>query len=105
VPVPATLDATDKALLDEVKAGFGSVGKHYDAVELRAALEEARRLSQRVNQYLSDKTLWTLIKTDAQGAANAIYVALQCIDWLKTMWAPILPFSSRLIHETLGYDG
>jgi methionyl-tRNA synthetase len=105
VPTPGKLDATDEALLAEVKEGFTTVGAHFDAVKLRAGMEEARRLSQKVNQYLSDKTPWTLIKTDAQGAANAIYVALQCIDWLKTLWAPILPFSSQLIHETLGYDG
>jgi methionyl-tRNA synthetase len=31
-------------------------------------------------------------------------VALQAIDWLKTLWAPILPFSSEQIHALLGYD-
>lgn len=105
IPTPGTLDQVDETLLAEVKAGFTVVGDLYDAVKLRSALEEIRRMSQKVNQYLSEKTPWTLIKTDAQGAANAIYVALQCITWLKTMWAPILPFSSQLIHETLGFEG
>ncbi len=81
------------------------MGACYDAVRLRAALEEARRLSQKVNQYLSDKAPWTLIKTDLQKAANAVFVALQCIDWLKILWAPILPFSSQLVHDSLGFDG
>jgi methionyl-tRNA synthetase len=105
VPTPSSLDVTDEALLTTIKEGFSTVGKLFDGVKLRAGLEELRGLSQKVNQYLSEKTPWTLIKTDTQGAANAIYVALQCIDWLKTMWSPILPFSSQLIHETLGYDG
>ena len=106
IPAPATeLEADDQALLAEVKGGFQVVGDLYEGVKLRSALEEARRLSQRVNQYLSDRAPWTVIKTDPNRAATTVYVALQCIAWLKTMWAPILPDSSQLIHEALGFDG
>ena len=88
-----------------VRAGFQTVGDLFAAVRLRAGLEEIRRLSQRVNQYLSERAPWTVIKTDPARAATTVYVALQCIEWLKTMWAPILPESSQLIHETLGFAG
>ena len=33
-----------------------------------------------------------------------MYVALQAIDWLKLLWAPILPHSSDQLHHYLGYD-
>lgn len=106
VPSPVVpLDQADQALLTEVKAGFQTVGANFEAVKLRAALEEARRLSTRVNGYLNDKAPWTVIKTDPARAQTSVYVALQCIAWLKTMWAPILPESSQLIHEALGFDG
>ena len=105
IPEPGALDERDQALLKEVRAGFDAVGELYEGVKLRAALEEARGLCQKVNQYLSDKAPWTMIKTDAVGAATAMYVALQCVDWLLTAWAPILPESSQLIFNTLGYDG
>ena len=52
-----------------------------------------------------EKAPWTLIKTDEKAAATAIYVALQCIEWLKVLWAPILPVSSQAIHEYLGFEG
>jgi len=61
-------------------------------------------LSQRVNQYLNDKAPWQSIKTDPAAAATSVYVALQAIDWLKLLWAPILPNSSERIHSMLGYD-
>ena len=32
-------------------------------------------------------------------------MALQAIDWLKFLWAPILPHTSQQLHEFLGYDG
>jgi methionyl-tRNA synthetase len=105
VPMPQDLIEADHLILKEVRDGFSSVGQLYQGVKLRAALEEARRLSQKVNQYLSDHAPWTTIKTDPQRAGTIVYVALQCIDWLKTMWAPILIESSQMIHESLGYEG
>ena len=104
VPTPGAFDELDQTLLDDVRAGFDSVGALYEAVKLKAALIEVRRLSQRVNQYLNEKAPWQLIKEDEQAAATAVYVALQAIDWLKLMWAPILPHSSEQIHQIFGYD-
>ncbi|MEM7125290.1 MAG: methionine--tRNA ligase [Chloroflexota bacterium] len=104
IPTPTELDELDKALLDEVRAGFDSVGELYDSVKLKAALTAVRNLSQRVNQYLNEKAPWHLIKEDPAAAGTAIYVALQAIDWLKLMWAPILPYSSEKLHTTLGYE-
>jgi methionyl-tRNA synthetase len=105
VPDPGTLAPEDVAFLDEIRAGFASAGALYEAVKFKAALQEARRLSQRVNQYLNDKAPWKLIATDPAAAAQAVYVALQAIDWLSVIWSPILPFSSEEVHTMLGYDG
>jgi len=103
IPAPGPFDAADQALLDEIKAGFASVGELYNGVKLKAALQETRRLSQRVNQYLNEKAPWKLINEDRAAAATAVYVALQAIDWLKLMWGPVLPHSSEQLHRMLGY--
>ena len=104
IPAPTGMSDADRAFLDEIRAGFDSVGALYEAVKLKAALLEARRLSQRVNQYLNERAPWKAIAADPEGAATAIYVALQAIDWLNLMWAPILPHSSEQVHAMLGYD-
>jgi methionyl-tRNA synthetase len=104
IPTPGELDATDQALLDEIRAGFVTVGELYNAVKLKAALTEVRRLSQRMIQYLNDKAPWKTIKDDPAAAATSLYVALQAIDWLAILWAPILPFSSEKVRHYLGYD-
>ena len=36
---------------------------------------------------------------------RSLYVALQAISGLKTMWAPILPFTSQELHGMLGEEG
>lgn len=104
VPEPGPLTDVDQRLLDEVERGFESVGALYEAVRLKAALNEARRLSQRVNQYVHEAAPWATIKSDPLRAATTVYVALQAIDWLKLMWAPILPHTAQRLHEFLGYD-
>jgi methionyl-tRNA synthetase len=104
IPTPGELDASDQALLDEIRAGFVTVGELYNAVKLKAALTEVRRLSQRMNQYLNEKAPWQAIKNDPAAAATSLYVAMQAIDWLSILWAPILPFSSEKVRQYLGYD-
>ena len=105
IPTPGPLEPADESLLAEIRNGFRTVGELYDAVKLKAALNEARRLSQRVNQYLNDRAPWKLIKTDRAAAATASYTGLQAIDWLKILWSPILPHTSQRMHEFFGYDG
>lgn len=104
VPTPAGLTEEDETFLAEIRAGFDSVGSLYQAVRLKAALQEARRLSQRANQYLNDTAPWKTINEAQERAATAIYVTLQAIDWLKLLWAPILPRASEELHRMLGYD-
>ena len=103
VPYPGSLNEMDEAFLKEMLAGFESVAALYETVKLKAALQEVRRLSQRVNQYLNEREPWRTIQTVPQSAATAVYVALQAINWLKLMWAPILPHSSEQLHRYLGY--
>ena len=105
VPAPEPLHGDDRVLLAKVERGFVEIGILYDEVKLRSALEACRRLSQRVNQYLNAQAPWQVIKEDRERAHTILYVALQAVDWLKLMWAPILPFASQRLHEDLGYTG
>ena len=63
------------------------------------------RVSSLANQYVADQAPWALVKTDRDRAATVLYVALHCVDSLKTLFAPFLPFTSQTVHELLGYDG
>lgn len=98
-----TLRPADKELLSQVEAGFESVGKHLEAVKLRAALGEALRLATAVNVYLDAQAPWSAIKTDKAAAATTIYTAIQAIDHLKVLFSPFLPHTCEVLHQTLGY--
>jgi len=99
------LDDKDRALLEQLEAGFETVGDLYNACKFRAALGEALALAREANGYLDRKAPWFQIKEDRQAAATSVYVILRVVDNLKTILAPILPHTAQRLHEYLGYDG
>jgi methionyl-tRNA synthetase len=105
VPEAGALGAEDEALLAAIGAGFGSVGEHIESARFKAAIGEAMRLSSEVNQYLNDQAPWALVDVDRERAATVLNVCLRCVDDLKTIFAPFLPFTSQRVHELLGHEG
>ena len=105
VPEPGELTDRDRELIAAVEAGFDSVGTQIEAARFRAALAEAMRLASLVNEYTSEQQPWVLVKTDRDRAATVLYVALSCVDNLKILFTPFLPFSSQRLHELLGHEG
>ncbi|HYA09794.1 MAG TPA: class I tRNA ligase family protein, partial [Gaiellaceae bacterium] len=105
VPKPGPLTDTDAVLLDSVAGSFVEIGALIEQARLKAAIAETMRISSLANQYLADQAPWALVKTDRDRAATVLYVALHCVDSLKTLFAPFLPHTSQIVHELLGYDG
>jgi methionyl-tRNA synthetase len=105
VPQPGELTDADRALLEAIAGGFAAVGEQIEAARFRAALAEVMRLASQANQYLSEQAPWALLESDRERAGTVLYVALQAIDSLKTIFTPFIPFSSQALHELLGYDG
>jgi methionyl-tRNA synthetase len=105
VPEPGELTEADSRVLAGVAAAFDEVGAQIEQARFRAAIAEAMRASTLANQYVAEQAPWALVKTDRDRAATVLYVALRCVDSLKTLLAPFLPFTSQVVHELLGYDG
>ncbi len=105
VPEPGELTSADTRVLDGVAAAFDEVGAHIEGARFRAAVAAAMRASSLANQYVAEQQPWALVKTDRDRAATVLYVALRCVDSLKTLLAPFLPFTSQLVHELLGHEG
>jgi methionyl-tRNA synthetase len=104
VPEPGGLTERDSELIANVEQGFESVGRLYAGARFKAALTEAMRLAQLVNQYLGEEEPWQTIKIDRPRAATVLYVAVRCVDNLKVLLAPVLPFTAQRLHELLGYE-
>jgi methionyl-tRNA synthetase len=105
VPQPGRLSGADSAILGAIARGFGSVGREIEAARFKAGLTEAMRLAGLANQYVTEQAPWKLLESERERAATILYVSLRCVDDLKQLLAPFLPFSSQVLHELLGYDG
>lgn len=105
VPTPGLLTEGDTALIAAVAGGFATTGALLDEARFKAALTETMRLAAAVNQYLGEQEPWKTIKTDRERAATVLYVALRCVNHLKLLFTPFLPFTSQQLHEMLGFDG
>lgn len=105
VPSYDELTDEDKAIIAKVEGGFETVGTLIEAVKLREALQVVMGLARDTNQYLDRREPWKTFKVDEADAARSVYTVLRCIDNLKTLFAPWVPFSSQQVHEFLGYDG
>ena len=54
------------------------------------------------------RILWKFLRVClmlAGAPATILFVALRCVDSLKVLLTPFLPFTSQVLHELLGYDG
>jgi methionyl-tRNA synthetase len=104
VPDPGPLSDEDRAILVAVEAGFEAVGEQIERAHLKAALGEAMRIPTQVKQYASDQAPWKLIESDRERAGTVVNMLLRCIDNVKILLTPFLPFSSQELHRLLGYD-
>jgi methionyl-tRNA synthetase len=105
VPDPGELREMDREILERVEVGFARIGDLLEAVKLRDALTETMALAREVNGYLDRAPWFKVVKEDKHQAATTIYTALRCIDNLKILFSPFLPFTSQKVHEYLGYEG
>ncbi len=103
VPEPGPITHGDQALITEVEAALDHVALHLGRARFQLALKYAMTMAAKVNVYLGTEQPWHTIKTDRERAGTVLYVALRCVDNLKTMLTPFLPFSSQRLHQMLGY--
>lgn len=104
VPEPGPLTASDESLLREVETALDYVAEQLEEARFQNAVKHAMTTAAKVNVYLGTEQPWHTIKTDKKRAGTVLYVALRCVDNLKTMLTPFLPFSAQRLHRMLGYD-
>jgi methionyl-tRNA synthetase len=105
VPQPQTLREADQALLAELQQGFQLVAQHIERCHFKDGLNAAMSVARAANRYLDEQAPWKQIKVDREAAGTTIYVMLQVISGLHTLFCPYLPFSSQKLHGYLGFEG
>ncbi len=105
VPAAGPLTAADQAVLDTVRGAFAKVGAELDTAHFKAAINAAMGAARAVNEYLAAQEPWKVLKIDKERGGTILYVALQAINNLRTLFTPFLPFTCQKLHELLGHSG
>jgi methionyl-tRNA synthetase len=105
VPQSGKLDEPSRKLMAQAEETLNTVGDFIARCRFKQGMMAAMSLAQEANRYLDDKSPWKIIKEDKQAAADSLYVALGVISALKVTLSPFLPFSSRKLHQMMGFDG
>jgi len=104
VPTPGELDDDDKAALAACDTALEEVSNAIDARHFRDGLRAAMRLARHGNQYVDAKEPWKVVKVDKESAGTALWVGLNIIATLRTVFYPYLPTSADKIHSMLFSD-
>ena len=104
-PTPGELDDDDKAALAACDTALEEVSKAIDGRRFRDGLRAAMRLARHGNQYVDTKEPWKVVKVNKEAAGTALWVGLNVISTLRTVFYPYLPTSADKIHSMLFQSG
>jgi methionyl-tRNA synthetase len=100
-PTPGELNDDDKAALSACDTALEEVSKAIDGRRFRDGLSAAMRLARHGNQYVDTKEPWKVVKIDKEAAGTTLWVGLNVISTLRTVFYPYLPTSADKIHSML----
>ena len=101
----AILGDDDEAALTACDTALKEVSNAIDRRKFRDGLRAAMRLAQTGNRYIDAKEPWKTVKIDKESAGTALWVGLNIISTLRTVFYPYLPTSADKIHSMLFKDG
>ena len=104
VPTPAELSEDDEVALTACDTALREVSNAIEARKFRDGLRSAMRLAQVGNRYIDAKEPWKTVKIDKESAGTALWVGLNIISTLRTVFYPYLPTSADKIHNMLFKD-
>ena len=101
VPPPGDLDETDHEALAACNSALDEVAEAIEARRFRDGLRGAMRLARHGNRYVDSKQPWKVVKSDKGAAGTTLWVGLNIISTLRTLFYPYLPSSADKIHSML----
>jgi len=104
VPEISDLNASDAAVLDEIRNIGDAVQKSLEQFRFREAVKQAMDLARLGNKYLADTEPWKLIKTDADRVKTILNIALQITANLTILLDPFLPFSMNKLRGFINFN-
>ncbi len=105
VPDPGELDGQSQQLLADAERTLRDVRDALERCSFKEGLRHVMALAQKANRYLDDQAPWKSIKQSREVAGRSVYTVMCVLSTLSTVLSPYLPFSSEVLHRSLGFGG
>lgn len=105
IPDSGPLEKIDAEALKACETTLSRTATFLEARRFRDGLNSAMSLARHGNQYIDSKAPWVTVKTDLLKTATTMWVGLNIISTLSTLFYPFLPSSSQKMKEMLGFTG
>jgi methionyl-tRNA synthetase len=92
----------ETALIADLARRTATYQTHMDAMDVRKAAGELRAIWVAGNEYLQEAAPWTLYKTDPDGAAAVIRLALNMVAFYAALSQPFIPDAAEALRRTMG---
>ena len=104
VPDGGAPGPVEEKLFAELDGRIKSYTDCLEAIEFRKAFAELRAIWAAGNEYLQEAAPWAAFKTDKDQAAIAVRTALNLIQLIAELSAPVIPFTSQKMLAIFGRD-
>jgi methionyl-tRNA synthetase len=91
----------EQKLFRELDARFKTYTELLEAIEFRKAAAELRAMWVLGNEYLTEAAPWTKIKTDRNGAAQAVRMGINLIHFFAHAAWPFIPDTCKRVHAAI----
>ncbi|WP_405955695.1 methionine--tRNA ligase [Streptomyces phaeochromogenes] len=105
VPAGAEAGAPETKLGEEIAALLSEYETQMEALQFRKAAAALRALWSAGNSYLEEKAPWLEIKTNPDGAALTLRVAMNLIHLYSVISEPFIPASSKAMRSAFALPG
>jgi methionyl-tRNA synthetase len=104
IPQPGTYEEVDIALREKALALPAAFEREMDALQFSQALQEVWRLVSESNRYIDLTQPWVLGRDDAgkERLKTVLYVLAEAIRFIGVLIYPVMPTTSKRIHQQLG---
>jgi len=94
----------DKLLFETLINTFEKINVAYSKFRFRDALLETMNIARAANKYFNDEEPWKTIKTNDDLCKKTLFVCVQLVKTMATLFAPITPHSSKEIFKLLNIN-
>jgi methionyl-tRNA synthetase len=105
VPVGAAAGPAEERLGVQIAGLLAEYEGHMETLQFRKAAQSLRALWSAGNSYLEEKAPWMEIKTDPEGAALTLRIAMNLIRLYAVVSAPFIPSSAAAMRAAFTLPG